>query len=183
MSKETWEIRQANRKLMVNPTLYIFSGLPASGKTTLAHLLSQQINAFYLRIDTVEQGLRDLCDYKVEGEGYRLSYRLAHDNLKLGHSVIADSCNPIALTRTEWKSVATATNANYVNIEVYCSDKNEHKYRVDHRECTVENLQLPSWQQVQNRHYDKWEEAVIRIDTFAKTPSESLEELIKKLEL
>jgi len=168
-------------KIMNNPTLYIFSGLPASGKTTLARLLSQQIKAFYIRIDTVEQGLRDLCNYKVEGEGYRLSYRLARDNLVIGHSVIADSCNPIALTRAEWQAVATATNANYVNIEVYCSDKNEHKYRVDSRECTTENMQLPTWHQVQNREYDKWDETVIRIDTFNKKSLESLKELVEKL--
>lgn len=53
-----------------------------------------------MRIDTVEQAIRDLCDFNVEGEGYRLSYRIAADNLKLGISVVADSCNPIDLTRS-----------------------------------------------------------------------------------
>lgn len=166
---------------MNKPILYIFSGLPASGKTTLARRLSQQLRAFYLRIDTVELGLRDLCDYKVEGEGYRLSYRVAKDNLELGHCVIADSCNPIALTRSEWQDIATSANAEYINIEVYCSNENEHKHRVENRECSIENLQLPSWQQVQNRHYEPWQDRVIRIDTFGKTPSESLQELVEIL--
>lgn len=84
------------------PVLYIFSGLPASGKSTLAKLLARKIGAMYLRVDTVEQGLRDLCNVKVEGEGYRLSYRVIRDNLELGVSCIADSCNPIELTRQEW---------------------------------------------------------------------------------
>ena len=48
------------------PTLFIFSGLPATGKSTLAQGLSKYIKGIYLRIDTIEQGIRDLCDFSVE---------------------------------------------------------------------------------------------------------------------
>ena len=88
------------------PTLYIFSGLPGTGKSTLAKRLARKLGAFYCRIDTIEAALVDLCDWKVEGEGYRLAYRLATDNLKLSLDVVADSCNPIELTRQEWQEVA-----------------------------------------------------------------------------
>ncbi len=83
--------------------LFIFPGLPGTGKTTLSKRLAQRINAVHLRIDTLEQGLRDLCGVKVEGGGYRLAYRIAADNLRLGIDVIADSCNPSELTRREWE--------------------------------------------------------------------------------
>ena len=63
----------------------------------------------------------------VEGEGYRLAYRVAADNLRLGINVIADSCNPIDLTRREWVNVAVKENVGYVNIEVACSDLTEHQ--------------------------------------------------------
>lgn len=79
---------------MKTPTLYIFSGLPATGKSTLAELLARRLGAAYVRIDTIEQALRDLCSVDVQGEGYRLAYRVAADNLRLGISVVADSCNP-----------------------------------------------------------------------------------------
>ena len=105
------------------PVLYIFSGLPAVGKTTLAQMLARHTKALYLRIDTVEQGLRDLCHVHVQGEGYRLSYRVADDNLRLGNDVIADSCNPIELTRKEWQQVAKHSKATFVDIEVICSLK------------------------------------------------------------
>jgi predicted kinase len=95
------------------PTLYIFSGLPGSGKTTLARLVAQKLHSAYLRIDTIEQGLRDLCSVDVQGEGYRLAYRIAGDNLRLGVSVIADSCNPIELTRRELERVALETQAHH----------------------------------------------------------------------
>ena len=64
-------------QLTASPTLYIFSGLPGTGKSTLAPRLASRLDAMYLRIDTVEQALRDVCGIRVEGEGYRLGYRLA----------------------------------------------------------------------------------------------------------
>ncbi|EGQ9697137.1 AAA family ATPase [Vibrio parahaemolyticus] len=166
---------------MSTPTLYIFSGLPASGKSTLAKLLSHRTGAMYARIDTVEQGIRELCNFKVEGEGYRLSYRIIRDNLALGLSAISDSCNPIELTRNEWQEVAESVGAKFVNIEVRCSDATEHEHRVNTRESEVSNLNLPTWEQVQNRYYEPWGDSVIQIDTAGQTIEESFAELVGKL--
>lgn len=166
---------------MGTPILYIFSGLPASGKSTLAKLLARKTGSMYVRVDTVEQGLRDLCNFKVEGEGYRLSYRIIRDNLALGVSSISDSCNPIELTRKEWQDVAKNAGAKFVNIEVSCSDSKEHENRVNTRECEVTNLDLPNWQQVQNRHYESWKSEVITIDTAGQTIEASFAELVEKL--
>ncbi|MFT3848229.1 MAG: AAA family ATPase [Propionivibrio sp.] len=147
------------------PTLYIFAGLPGSGKTTLARRLAQQLRCAYLRIDTVEQALRDLCSCDVQGEGYQLAYRVAADNLRLGVSVVADSCNPIELTRREWEQVARETHARHVNIELICADIIEHRRRAESREATVPGLRLPTWDQVENRKYDEWTVERIVIDT------------------
>ena len=84
--------------MMIAPALYIFSGLPGSGKTTLSRLLAKNVGAAHVRIDTLEQALRDLCSIDVQGEGYRLAYRVASDILHAGVSVVADSCNPIEPT-------------------------------------------------------------------------------------
>ncbi|MCG3729132.1 adenylyl-sulfate kinase [Vibrio cincinnatiensis] len=165
------------------PTLYIFSGLPGSGKSTLAQLLAKRIGAVYLRIDTVEQGLRDLCHFKVESEGYRLSYRIAQDNLIVGNCVIADSCNPIALTRHEWQEVAESTGARFINIEIRCSDLAEHEYRINTRRCSISTLQQPTWQQVQARYYEPWNSDVIHLDTAGKAIAFSLSELSEKLSI
>ncbi len=107
---------------MANGTLYIFAGLTGAGKTTLAQQLAASLGAVYLRIDTLEQGLRELCQVNPQGEGYGLAWRLAADNLALGLSVVADSCNPIQLSRDEWQRVAVQVGADYINIEVICSD-------------------------------------------------------------
>ncbi|MCJ8345329.1 AAA family ATPase [bacterium] len=165
------------------PTLFIFSGLPAAGKSTLSSLLATHLRITHLRIDTIEQGLRDLCKFNVEGEGYRLSYRIAKDNLKLGNDVIADSVNPMELTRKEWQDTASSVNSNYINIEIFCSDKILHRYRVENRNLTVENLQGPCWQDVENRQYEPWNRDLIRIDTANRSPEDSFEELLNKLSI
>ena len=163
------------------PILYIFSGLPGSGKTTLAQILAQRVNAVYLRIDTIEQALREFCSRNVEGEGYRLSYRIAADNLRLGISVVADSCNPIELTRREWEQVALEAQADYVNIEIRCSDAHAHRQRVETRISTVSGLRLPTWNEVENREYHEWTVERMVIDTADRSEMECVDDLLSQL--
>ena len=164
------------------PVLYIFSGLPGTGKSTLARQLAQEFSLVYLRIDTVEQAIRDLCSFNVEGEGYRLSYRVARDNLSLGNSVVSDSCNPITLTRREWEQVALESQADYMNIEVICSDREEHRKRVESRKSDIPNLILPDWEQVENREYHPWDDNRVIIDTAFKRVEKSFQELKTKIQ-
>jgi predicted kinase len=163
------------------PVLYIFSRLPGVGKSTLSQRLAARLRCAYLRIDTVEQSLRDLCSLAVEGEGYRLSYRLAADNLKIGVSVVADSCNPIELTRREWEEVALNSKATPINIEVACRDKTEHRNRVETRRSDIPGHRLPNWEDVEQRLYHKWSKERILIDTSGKTIEESFDELCSAL--
>ncbi|EOS8555221.1 AAA family ATPase [Vibrio vulnificus] len=168
---------------MSRPTLFIFSGLPAVGKSTLAQLLSKRMRIPYIRIDTLEQGLRDLCQMNVEGQGYQLSYRIVQDNLSLGLSVISDSCNTLEFVRREWESTARKSGAKFVHIEILCSDPKEHKFRAINRKSTVINLKPPSWEQIQDRAYESWSSDVIKIDTAGKSVDSSLEELLAELGL
>lgn len=158
--------------------LYIFSGLPGVGKSTLAQALAKATGACYLRIDTIEQGLRDLCDVKVEGEGDRLAYRIAKDNLKQGISVIGDSTNPIELTRGEWRQVAIESGVSFIDIEIVCSDKVEHQHRVETRDVGIAGLELPDWQQIQLREYHPWHGEWLRIDTAGRSVEQCLAEIL-----
>jgi predicted kinase len=73
--------------------LIILGGLPGTGKTMIAKELARQLGAVYLRIDSIEQALRDsaLNTEAVGDAGYRVGYAVAEDNLRLGRMVIADS--------------------------------------------------------------------------------------------
>ena len=167
---------------MTQATFIIFSGLPGTGKSTLASRLANHLKATYLRIDTVEQGLREVCRInEIEGMGYRLSYRIARENLLLGNTVISDSVNPWDLTRNEWNDVARSINVPFINIEVVCSDKQEHKNRIETRESSVPGLNMPTWEEVVNRDYQPWKEERISLDTAGKTIEESFQELKSRI--
>lgn len=162
----------------IGPVLYIFSGLPASGKSSLAQAVSRDRRAVYLRIDTIEQALRECLKVEVQAEGYRIAYRIAGDNLRLGLSVVADSCNPIELTRREWEGVARDAGAAYMNIEVVCSDLREHRARAESRVAEVPGLRLPTWREIRDREYHPWSVERLVIDTAGRSREASVDDLL-----
>src|SRR5215217_7140456 len=139
------------------PRLFIFAGLPGAGKTTLARLLARDLCAAYLRIDTIEQALRDERVKLVGPEGYVVAYRIAADNLRVGTSVVADSVNPIGTTRRAWRDVAAQAGAAFVEIHVICSDAREHRRRVESRVSDIARHRPPTWEEVEARECDPWE--------------------------
>jgi predicted kinase len=165
----------------MKPTLYIFSGLPGTGKTTIAKAIAQHMRASYFRLDTIEHGLRELCSINVQGEGYRLTYRIVADNLQIGNDVVVDCCNPWTLTRDEWESVATENGCDFVNIEIACPDKREHQARVKQRENDIDGFTLPTWEEVQSRDYQPWDRERILIDTSGREIADCIAELLEKL--
>jgi predicted kinase len=167
----------------MKPILFILSGLPGSGKTTLGKMLAARWNAAYIRIDTIEQGILDLCSLKVEDQGYGLAYRISADNLKNGLSVVADSCNAIGITRTDWERTAIENDALSVNLEIICSDEEEHRQRVEKRVADIPGLSQPTWVDVVNREYHPWTKERIVIDTANRSVDECFNELNGKLEV
>jgi predicted kinase len=165
----------------MKPILYIFSGLPGSGKTSIASEMVKILKVSYFRVDTIEQGLRNLCSLDVQGEGYGLTQRIAADNLKLGNDVVIDCVNPCELTRKEWEDVAIQNRADYINIEIVCSNQEEHRARSENREVDIEGLELPTWEEITARDYQEWKENRILIETSKKGIAECVQELIEKI--
>ena len=116
--------------------LVVVSGLPGVGKTTISRELARRAGAVYLRIDSIEQALR-AAGLRSEGEGYSVAYAVAEDNLDLGRTVIGDCVNPWPLTRIEWRSVADRAGVRVVDVEIVCSDADEHRRRVESRTADI----------------------------------------------
>lgn len=139
----------------------IFGGLPGVGKTTLSRELARRLGATYLRIDTIEHAMSSCRD----DAGYRIGYAVAEDNLRIGQVVVADSVNPLGITRDAWRAVAERTGVAFVEVELVCSDACEHRRRVEGRDADIAGFRLPNWQQVIDRNYEPWPREHVRIDT------------------
>lgn len=167
--------------------LIIFGGLPGTGKTTISKQVAKHLKAVYLRVDTIEQTLKNLDGYSdslvIGPEGYLISYAIAKENLALGLDVIADSVNPINITRHDWRQVAKEANTVFVEIELICSDKKEHQNRVEGRVADIEGHKLPRWNDVLNKDYEPWESISMLIDTSRHTIDESVQKIIQYIKL
>ncbi|AVB30182.1 AAA family ATPase [Proteus mirabilis] len=163
--------------------LIIFSGLPGSGKSTIAQALAKQLNALYLRIDTIEQAIRkaDEDSREMGPTGYFVAYSLARENLQLGATVIADSVNPLALTRDTYREIALSTRTDYLEIEIVCSDIIEHRKRVETRVSEVEGLTLPDWKQVTDLVYEPWSREHLVLDSYRLSSDECVSRIIDVL--
>lgn len=105
----------------------------------------------------------------INDAGYRVGNAVAADNLRIGRTVIADSVNPIPLSRDAWVEVANRAQVPAIEIEVICSDTKEHQRRVETRISDIAGSRSLTWQDVVSRDYRPWDREHIVIDTAGRT--------------
>lgn len=151
--------------------LVIFGGLPGTGKTSIARELARRSGAVHLRIDSIEQAIRTsgVIAGPMNDAGYRVGYAVAEDNVRLGRVVLADSVNPLSITREAWRDVALRTGVKAVEIEVVCSGHAEHRRRVEARRADIPGFRLPTWEDVSAREYHPWNRPHVVIDTSGRS--------------
>lgn len=149
------------------PVLVVVGGLPAAGKTTIAAALARQVGAVFIRVDSIEQAILRATSLvqPVGAVGYVVGYALAGDQLRNGLSVVADSVNPLAVTREAWRETGLSQGASVVEVEVICSDTVEHRRRAESRTVDITDLSLPTWQEIVDRDYCAWDRAHLVLDT------------------
>jgi predicted kinase len=164
-------------------TLIVFGGLPGAGKTAIAREVAREVNAVYVRIDSIEQAIRasGILDRPIDDAGYCVAYVVAEDNLRIGRTVVADCVNPLQITRDAWIGVANRAQARSVEVEIVCSDPQQHRQRVENRVSDISGLKLPSWDEVISREYEPWQRKHIVIDTACRTVSDNVNQLLQLL--
>ena len=159
--------------------LIILSGLPGVGKTTIAREVARRLGAVHLRIDSIEQAIRESgIATSVDDAGYRVAYAVAEEHLRLGRRVVADSVNPWPITRDAWADVAKRAGCPALEIELLCSDPEEHRRRVERRTPDIPGFVLPTWQEVVDRDYRPWNRDRLVVDTAGAGPDRGVEQLL-----
>ena len=155
--------------------LVVLGGLPGVGKTSIARAFSKAVSAVHVRIDSIEQAIREsgVTVVSLDDAGYRAAYAVAEDNLRVGHIVVADSVNPIPITRAAWLDVARRAGTRAIEVEIRCSDQDEHRRRVERRSAEGER-HGPTWAEVLSRDYRPWPTVTYVIDTAALTVDQAV---------
>ena len=156
--------------------LVVIGGLPGTGKTTISRPIAARRRATYLRIDAIEQALRSAgrSVEDVGSSGYVVANALAVLNLNNGQTVIVDCVNPVRESRDGWRRTAASAKVSLLEIEVVCSEPDEHRRRVEERMPDIEGLLLPTWQAVLDRVYAPWHEPHLVVDTARLTPDQAV---------
>lgn len=145
--------------------LIIFSGLPGTGKSTLAETMGRDLGIPVFAKDWLEaallrSGLKSVTDVKSLGfAGYELLTALAERQFLLGQSVILDSVAGTKSIRDTWRQLSERYSVNRHVIECICSDEALHRARLKDRRRNIPGWHELEWSEVERvkQYYLPWE--------------------------
>jgi predicted kinase len=162
---------------MTSQNLIVLSGLPGSGKSTVAEHLSRTLSLPVFSIDPIEAAMwrSGLVKSQTGIAAYDVAAALADEHLRLGHSVIIDAVNPVEAPRAAWRNLAGKHGADLRIIECVCLDETIHRQRIEARVRDIEGMPEVTWARVLERRaeYAPWTDARLTLDT-SKQPAEQL---------
>ena len=170
---------------MTSPSLIVLSGLPGSGKSTVAEGLSRTLSIPLFSIDPIEAAMwrGGLSKDQTGIAAYDVAIALADEHLRLGHSVIVDAVNPIEAPRAAWRNLAAKHRAEMKIIECVCADEAVHRQRIEARVRNIAGMPEVTWDRVQRRRaeYEAWTDARLTLDTSAKSAEQLITEALNYL--
>ena len=145
--------------------LIVFSGLPGTGKSTLAESVAKSLGIPVFAKDWLEatllrSGLKPVTDGQPLGSiGYQLLTVLAERQLMLNQSVILDSVAGSQTIRSTWHQLAEQYQADWRVIECSCSDEPLHRSRLKDRKRRIPGWHELEWSEVERvkQYYSAWE--------------------------
>jgi predicted kinase len=119
--------------------LVLITGLPGTGKSTIAHAAALELGACVLSADPIDDALLIAGVPNDEGKvGYEVMKALARNDLGAGRSVVIDAVNPFDFVRRAYFDLAAEAHAHVSVIVTVCSDRDLHQLRVESRRARGE---------------------------------------------
>ena len=148
--------------------LFVLSGPPGVGKSTVADALAALHPATRLSIDDVEEAML-ACGVPAASTGiaaYEVVRAAAEQNLALGQDVIVDAVNDSEPARETWSRAAAVTGAELVIAVLAIEDRDLHRSRLEGRVRPFVRIAEPIWSAVQERTAASapWGDDVLRLD-------------------
>ncbi len=163
--------------------LLVFSGLPGTGKSTVASEVVARRPAVLLSVDPIESAMaragiapsfeRGLAAYLAAGQ-------VAEDSLRAGLDVVIDAVNSVEPARALWRGIAARTGAS-LRVVVCTLDESEQRIRLASRQRSLASGE-PEWADVEDRRaeWTEWPEPCLRLDT-ADDPARSASRVLRHL--
>jgi predicted kinase len=152
-------------------SLIVFSGVPGSGKSTMAEATGAALGIPVFAVDWLLGSLSPFGGYHLDeswGMGAELLTTLALRQLRLGQSAILDYPLEELAVRDRWRSLAARAGSDFRVIVCVCSDEQEHKRRLAGRRRGIPGWhEGGDWANVQQRlaAFPPWAGEVLTVDT------------------
>jgi len=139
-------------------TLVIFSGLPGTGKSTLANRLARELRWTLLRIDDVVNNIPESPGAEFWDSQVEVLLGLTESQLEIGLSVMVDSVF-MNTDRQHAQALAHKYQAHFRPIYTHISDEKVWEARVTARYDQLDHPMVATWEQVQRQreHFRQWE--------------------------
>ena len=167
---------------MTSQKLILVSGLPGSGKSTVADGLSRSLSIPVFSIDPIEAAMwrNGIAKSQTGIAAYEVAAALADEQLRLGHSVIIDAVNPIEAPRTGWRTLAAKHKADMKIIECVCANEVIHRQRIEARRRNIDGMPEVPWSRVLERRaeYQPWTDPRLTLDTSDSAPEKLIRDAV-----
>lgn len=168
---------------MNKPTLYIFCGLPFSGKTVLTKKLTEKLGFASVNIDDIKfaHGYEWADDDRVPDEAWDKIFQESFDKtleyLTQGKSVLYDCANQDRFSRDRLRGVATKGDflTKVIHVDTPVTTVRERWLK---NKTTKERFDLP--EKIFQEAIDSYEPPTEDENTIVYNPSEVAEEWIEK---
>jgi predicted kinase len=169
--------------------LIVFSGLPGTGKSSLAEAVGRRLGMPVFSKDVLEAaiiraGMTEHEDARQQlgWAGYELLTTLATRQLRLGQSAILDSVASTPSIRNAWRALAHTQGAVWRVIECVCSDEEMHRSRLENRKRNIHGWRSSSWEEVERvrGYFTPWQEEHLTVDAMA-TFGENIDSVLQYL--